>query len=465
MNEVHTAMTWLSGHLLIVFGWLLAVPAAIHMLSQRRTPQSVWAWLILMFTFPWIGVPLYLMFGGRKMQRLMDSKSDLNLAAPVAIANVDMGIHKVLCSLGIPAASQGNRLKLHNDGVAAFSELLSMLDHAQHAIWYSTFIFANDATGRAVMQRLVDKAKSGVEVRLLLDGVGCLHTSNSFVGPLTGAGGNVAWFMPVLHRPFRGRSNLRNHRKLVIVDGQSVWSGGRNTADEYMGADPDTSRWADLTFSLVGTDSLMYQQVFGSDWHFATGQQLQFTPTRDAPETIDREQTTQLIPSGPDVPNDALLSALLTATFAARHRIWFVTPYFVPPESLIDALCLAARRGGDVRLVIPMRSNHRLADWARGPHLRALERAGGRVLAYPSMIHAKTAVFDTSAAFAGSANLDERSLLLNYELMLAVYSQQGIKDIADWIDDRIDECEVWKSRSGRARVFVETLAEMVSPLL
>ncbi|QDV85862.1 phospholipase D-like domain-containing protein [Planctomycetes bacterium TBK1r] len=466
-------MNWFFSHILVVMGFALAVPAAVHMLSQRRSPQSVWAWLVLMFVLPWIGVPLYLMMGGRKMQRLMDSKEDLVLSSLVESQTPSDRVHDVLTSLGIPVAEGGNSLQIHNDGVAALTSLIEMIESAETSIWYSTFIIADDATGRAVIERLETKAAAGVQVRLLLDGVGCLRTSKRFLQSLIESGGEVAWFMPVLHRPFRGRSNLRNHRKQVIVDGVKTWAGGRNTASEYMSGEPTESAWIDLSYLLHGPSCHVNRQVFESDWKFATGRDVgairqdnrgvEFRLLASSDTTCSA--ITQVVPSGPDVSNDALLSALLTAIYDAEDRIWMVSPYFVPPESLIDALCLAARRNVDVRILVPAKSNHTLADWARGPHLRAIQAAGGKVLAHPRMVHAKTCLFDKTLALVGSANIDERSLLLNYELVLAIYSGENIAEISQWIEARLSECTSWESSTGRTNHLVESLAETVSPLL
>ncbi|TWU56367.1 phospholipase D-like domain-containing protein [Rubripirellula reticaptiva] len=460
-------MNWLVSHALVVVGFALAVPAAIHMLSQRRTPQSVWAWLVLMFVLPWVGVPLYLMFGGRKMQQLMESKADLSLELEGVSQISHDRVHEVLTSLGIPPAREGNTLILHDDGKSAFTSLMELLESAQTNIWYSTFMLADDATGKAVVDLLTKKAASGVDVKLLLDGVGSLRTSTHFLKSLKNAGGEVAWFMPVLHRPFRGRTNLRNHRKQVIVDFDRVWAGDRNTTTQYMAAQNAANGWIDLSYLLKGPSCHVYRQVFESDWKFTTGTTLTHKRATEKSKPCLRVGlvTTQVVPSGPDVHDDALLNALLTAIYQAEERIWMVTPYFVPPESLTDAICLAARRKVDVRILVPARSNHILADWARGPHLRAIQRAGGKVLAHRCMVHAKTSVFDDSLALVGSANLDERSLLLNYELVLAIYSKAGIDGTSRWIADRLGECEPRSSTSGRTRHLLESLAETVSPLL
>ena len=455
-------MNWIYAHLLVVLGAGLAVVAAGHMLSQRRTPQSAWAWLIAMFAVPWVAVPVYLMFGGRKMGRLADSKNDIALPESGDAGHEDSRVHEVLRSLGIPAATNNSAFQLHANGEIAFVELLGLIAAAKERIRVETFVFATDETGRAVLEALVERAEAGVDVEILIDGVGSLHLRSRAFADLRAAGGKLAWFMPVLHRPFRGRTNLRTHRKLVIVDGTWLWSGGRNLAVEYMGARPEAERWVDLSFTATGPIAAACEHVFNSDWQFAAGGR----PRKVSPLPAGTgDAILQAVPSGPDVPNDALLSGLLTAVYAAEHRIHAVTPYFVPPESLVDALCLAARRGVEVTVILPERSNHRLADLARTPGLETVREAGGRILVHPRMVHAKAVVVDSSVAFFGSANIDERSLLLNYEMMFAAYSAGEIDEVAAWVSQLEGHCRPWTREGSRVRRLAESLAEPLAPLL
>ena len=460
-------------HALGLLGFALAVVATVHMLAQRRSPQSATAWLVAMFVFPWVGVPLYLAFGGRKMRELMDAKADLELGrAPEPERPTGRSpTAATLCALGIPAPHPGNAFRLHDDGRDAFRALDAALAGADRRIDYATFILADDAVGRAVLERLTAKARAGVEVRLLLDAVGSLPLSRASLAPLAAAGGRIAHFMPVLHRPFRGRTNLRNHRKIVVVDGAEVWTGGRNTAADYLAADEREPPWIDLSCSLRGPACAIYADVFEADWRFAAGARRGPPDGRrpapagsGAPRPVG-DALVQVVPSGPDTPNDALLAALVGGVYAARTRVWLVTPYFVPPDGLTDALTLAARRGVDVRLVVPARSNHRLADWAREPHLAALVEAGAAVLLHPRMVHAKGAVLDADVGWLGSANLDERSLLLNFEIMTALHGGAALDALADRIDRLAAEGRCWSATGGRARRILESLAKTVAPLL
>jgi cardiolipin synthase len=251
---------------------------------------------------------------------------------------------------------------------------------------------------------------------------------------LAAAGIEVALFVPPLHSPLRGRLNLRNHRKTVIADGSWLWCGGRNLSAQYFEGAPGAAPWRDLSFDLRGALAGRALECFERDWRFATGAP---GAVQEAPAEAASGAMAQLIPSGPDQCDDTLLSLLVMACFRARERIVAVTPYFVPGNSLLMALALAARRNVDVHLIVPARSNHRLADLARPRALRELAAAGGKVWLVPEMVHAKAVVVDGSLALAGSANLDGRSLLLNYELMVAFYEAADVRRFAGWIERQI----------------------------
>jgi cardiolipin synthase len=256
---------------------------------------------------------------------------------------------------------------------------------------------------------------------------------------LVAAGGELSLFVPPLHSPLKGRSNLRDHRKLLIVDAGTplgrLWCGGRNLAAEYFEGQAGAAPWRDLSFDLRGPVIAQAQALFEHDWAFARGRP-QAPPQMHAPDPAATEATpgAQLVASGPDQADDTVHALLVTAAYRARTRIALATPYFVPEPALLMALCMAARRGVVVDLLLPARSNHRLSDWARGRALRALAQAGGRIWLVPRMMHAKLAVFDEVLALAGSANLDSRSLFLNYELMFAFHPTPDVRRFAAWFD-------------------------------
>jgi cardiolipin synthase len=249
-----------------------------------------------------------------------------------------------------------------------------------------------------------------------------------------------------------------------VFDGSKVIAGGANIATEYIGPTPHPGRWKDLSFLLEGPAVRHYAEIFAEDWSFATGAALE-TPVLDDDPVGDA--TVQVVPSGPDVEGDPLHHAELSAIFTARESIQIVTPYFVPDESLSLALSLAARRGVETTLIFPDRSNKKLLDVVRSTYMQQIMQAGGNVLLYqPGMLHAKVLVVDNRLAMVGSANMDMRSLFLNYEAMLLMYSEQDIMAVRRWISFLIPQSEPADLRPvGKMREFSESAVRLLAPLL
>ena len=231
-------------------------------------------------------------------------------------------------------------------------------------------------------------------MKLLIDCIGSLplYFHQKPLRNLRNAGGQAAFYMPLLTRPFQNYINLRNHRKIFIFDDCTVLSGGMNITREYMGPSPYDQRWEDILFFLQGPAVFHYREIFTEDWNHTAAEKLampDFLPDATGDAII------QVVPSGPDIQNDALYEALLFAVFSAQERIWIVTPYFVPDKSLMQALVIACHRGVDVRLITPASSNHLVADLSRSGFMRELKSKGVKVLLYPrGMIHAKAILFD-----------------------------------------------------------------------
>lgn len=450
-------------HLLLIVGGLLMLALIANVLRQHRNPAASAAWLIFMLAVPYLGVPLYLFFGTRKVASIHARKAPLFVAAADDAAPSDDPAARYLQRMGLPPPLPAQRVRFHAGADAAWQTLREMLIAARRSIDLCLFILGDDRVGREVLDILTERARHGVRVRLLLDGVGSFLLPNRRLRPLQQAGGETAWFVPVLHRPLRGRTNLRNHRKLVIVDDGRVWSGGRNVALDYLDP-PDAGRWFDLSFDLCGEAVDLYRRLFEADWHFAVG------GTAPAPVPVRQDYVSsgaggtaslvQAIPSGPDLRQDLLHDLLVSLIAGAREHIVLVSPYFVPDEVLLTLLRLSAQRGVRVELLLPRRSNHRLADVARARSLRQLAEAGAQVRLLPdAMLHAKAVVIDHRYALAGSANLDLRSLFLNFELMTLFYGAAEIDQLADWIDGLRGRCRAWTP--GPAGPLRQTLEGLV----
>lgn len=430
---------WVTLHSLIVMVGLAIYVFSSHTLHLRRHPSAAVAWVVALVLLPYAALPLYLMFGSRKVgnYRTAARRYEFNSrnSNPDALT---ARTQQLAAIMALPAASSYHQLTIHEDGTQALQELRNMIDGATHTIDLCTFIFARDGLGEEIAQSLKRRARDGIRVRLLVDGVGAYLGGHTNFESLSAEGIQVAMFVPPLRSSLRGRTNLRNHRKMVITDSEWLWCGGRNLAAEYFEGDatspPGNPPWVDLSFDLHGALALQAQQQFEQDWEFATRGVL---PEPAPPISQDLQSGPamgQLIASGPDQMDDTLYTLLVSGFFIARKRILAVTPYFVPDPTLLMSLTLAARRGVTVDLLMPKKSNHRLADLARHRALRELTSAGGRVWFLPHMIHAKAVVIDDELALAGTANLDQRSLFLNYELMVSFYESTDVKRFAQWIE-------------------------------
>jgi cardiolipin synthase len=454
-------------HLLPSLGFVLALVLLAHILRQRRSPTSTLAWLMAVILIPYIGVPLYILLGGRKMTRQARSKRMLAATGPVQ--SKEDGLEHQLASLvyrgGFPP-TRCNHARLLVSGETAYRETLNLIEKAEHAVYAATYVLGCDATGRSIVKALARRASQGVKVYLLMDALGSVKVDRHFLAALHAAGGRTAFFMPMLRLPLRGRANLRNHRKMVIADGRAAIVGGMNLAAEYMGPDPRPDRWQDISVRLTGPAAGQAFEIFRSDWAFAAQEDIGDGKPHAGRTDATAATALQFMASGPDVENDALREAFIISLFHARQRVWVVTPYFVPDDLLQESLCMAARRGIDLRLIVPQRSNHRLADLARAGYLSQLQEAGCQVMLYrPRMLHAKAVLIDDTVAVTGSANMDIRSLLLNYEVGLCIYDPEIIRQIDAWMQGLMQACWEHAPHRNAAVILVEDMARLFAPLL
>ena len=430
-----TLAYWLTLHGLVTALSVVFYAITAHVMQQRRHPTAAIAWVLFILLVPYIALPTFLTFGSRKQTR---PRIDPLRRPPEPSESGGWAV-RTISALGQPAPAPYDALHLHADGRAALDALLEAINGAQQTIDICTFILDPGPFGRRIMDALIDRAAAGVRVRLMLDGLGRLMGGRPNLGRLAASGVEVAVFVPPLHSPLKGRTNLRNHRKMLVVDAgnpalQRLWCGGRNLAPEYFQGSAGKPAWHDLSFDLQGTLVEQAAALFEHDWQFANGRKPLILPAEDGTFTPPEGIGAQLVASGPDQIDDTVYSLLVTAAYRAQRRIALITPYFVPDAALLQALCLAARRGVSVDLLIPGRSNHAMSDVARRRALRTLATAGGRIWLAPQMLHAKLAVIDDTLALAGSANLDSRSLFLNYELMFAFHATASVAAFSDWFD-------------------------------
>ncbi|MEP7243890.1 MAG: phospholipase D-like domain-containing protein [Gammaproteobacteria bacterium] len=383
------------------------------MRRERRPPTAAIAWVLGLALLPYLALPLYLLFGQRKL-RAVPKAATLSSNPNAHWAAV------LLSGFGLPPPGPA-QVRFHTDGLQSRDALWGCIENARRDLDVCTFLIGDDHFGRDIVERLVRQARRGVRVRILLDGFGAALTPRRSLRDLRMSGAEVVFFRPL----------LRNHRKMIIADGTRLWAGGRNLAAEYFLGRDGAPPWVDLTFDLTGEVAAVAGGQFQTDWLTARGESS--LRAHSSPESVIAPPP-QFLPSGPDQAEDTAQALLVDACFRARDRLLAVTPYFLPDDSLRVAMRLASRRGVRITLVLPAVSNHRVTDFVRGRALRELTDAGAEVRLLPRMVHAKAVVIDDMLGLCGSMNLDRRSLLLNYECAVLFYGEEQ----TTWLTNGID---------------------------
>ena len=423
-----------SQHLLVSAVALLIYILTSRAGKQRRAPTSAIAWVLGLALMPYLMLPLYLLFGQRKLTPVAIPYAGVVVEGPHWAA-------ELIESFGLVPPSRC-KVRLHADGAHAREALYKIIDDARQTLDISTFILGNDPFGRDIVARLARRAREGVQVRLLLDGFFSVLVPRRFLRELSTAGAKVAVFRPFFSLHRLGPRNLRNHRKLAVADDRHLWCGGRNLAAEYFLGDDSGMIWPDLSFDLEGPVAAAAGRQFDLDWN-TTPLRM---PMRERPSiAIEDGELAQFLPSGPDQVEDTAQSLLIDGCYRARRRLLIVTPYFVPDDSLRAAMRLAARRGVKVTIAIPRRSNHRLADFVRSRPMRDLAAAGVEFRLLSQMMHAKAVVIDETLAMCGSINLDLRSLLINHEAAVVFYGQEPIAWLARWISTAAEQGNAYRA--------------------
>lgn len=447
-------------HILIVIGVLISGTAIIWVLQQRRSPQSALAWILFIITLPYVGVPLFFALGVRKRGARYTPIvfSDRPAEDPEPVAPLDAQLR----GFGLPGATRGNRIRPDADSAAARASLEGLVRGARESLNVVLYRLDPDHYSNTFIDWLTEAAVRGVEVRVLLDQIGTVMRPRGPLRALREAGGQIEIFSSITRLGATGRLNLRNHRKMVLADGTRLWTGGRNVGETYLGSPSDPGTWHDLSFVIEGPVVARYAEIFEADWAKETGDAPRAVVV---PAPLDETGVLQLVPSGPDLVDDGLHDALVHAIHTAERRVWIATPYFLPTDQLQHALTTAARLGRDVRLLLPAKSNQRVADFARGAYVRYLEEMGAKVLRHPHrMVHAKAFVID-DFAIVGSANFDIRSMLLNFETALALYDGESVGQISDWFETRAAECVEGTLPVHLPRRLAEAVFRLGAPVL
>lgn len=454
----------------LVAGWLAyLVSLGLWIVLQKREPAATLAWLISLAALPYVGFVIYYFLGPHRIrrQRLRRGRARARMpeAPPGHGGSGTLELARLALATTRLPASSATSVRLLVDGATTYDALLQAIASAREHVHVEYYIFEPDRTGARVRDALIERARNGVQVRLLLDAVGSARMNRRFLAPLIEAGGEVAWFHPVLTRWYRPWLNLRSHRKIVVIDGRVGFTGGINVTDEQ-DERLRSDAYRDLHLRIEGDVVGFLQQVFLEDWIYATGQRAPSLP-RIADGAGDI--AAQVLVSGPDGPWEAIHRLHVSAIHAAKKRVWLATPYFVPGEAAMMALTSAALAGLDVRLLVPARADSRVVTFATRSYFDDLLAAGVRIHQYgPRLLHTKALLCDDDVAVIGSANFDVRSFRLNFEVSMLFRDPVIVGELATLLQH--DMALAPRVRPDRRRAFLrarlpEALARLVSPLL
>ena len=462
---------------------VLAIAFVPNVLLRKKEPAATFAWILVLLFMPGLGVVLFWYLGrdrvrrpvrrrvaetapiherieGRISVRFPDQRAERE-AIILAQPEEKQGVMRLAARMGRGEIRAGNAVRVLVGAPATYDALLEAIAAATDHIHLEYYIFRPDRTGKRVLDALVEAARRGVKVRLLYDGFGSVGLGPA-CRPLRRAGGLAKPFFPLDPIRRAATMNLRNHRKLMVVDGRVGFCGGLNIGDMFL-------EWRDLHLRIDGPAVAELQKIFVEDWFFAARQDL--TLPVFFPEIPKQGATiVQIVESGPDESVESIHRLLFAAIASARRTVRIATPYFVPDRAVLVALQTAAMRGVDVRLIVPRVSNHRLTFHAGRSYYDELLAAGVHIHEYvPGMLHTKAMVVDGRFAIVGSANLDVRSFRLNFELMAVLYDPAIIRELSVIFDEDLANTEevdlaVWRERALVTRV-KEGVGRLFSPML
>ena len=421
---------------------VIVVLTIIHVVMDNRQPVKTMAWALVIYFVPVAGIVLYLFFGvNTRKERLVSRRSMDQLTKRSMLGFVeqhDLRLpeqQKPLIDLFVNQSFslpfKTTHVELLTDGYQFFASLLRDISRAKSHIHIDVYIFEDDALGQLVSDALIDRARSGVEVRIVYDDVGCWKVRNGFFERMREEGIEIAPFLPVRFPSFTSKVNYRNHRKLFIVDGRVGYIGGMNIARRYVkGVEykgKTSEPWRDTMVRIEGAGVYSLQRTFLVDWYFVDRTLLsdrKYYPAFD-PQVSITDTIVQTVMSNPTSPYPEIQQGYLRIILAARRYLYIETPYFLPTEPVLFALKTAAQSGVDVRIMVPRRSDARFVEWASRSYLREAVEAGARVSLYEAgFLHSKLMVADDAVSTCGSVNVDFRSFENNFEANMFFYDQQ-----------------------------------------
>ncbi|MFF2481197.1 cardiolipin synthase [Paenibacillus sp. NPDC058071] len=453
---------------------------------ERRNASSTWAWLMVLYFIPVFGFILYLILGQklrkRKLNKLLGEnqriiedtvevqKSQLETGT-VPFNDPEMNKYRDMIYMNLVSSyslySQNNGLEIYTDGNAKFDALIADIAAAKHHIHLIYYIVRNDQLGNRLMNALVDKAKEGVQVRFLYDHIGSKGLPKKFFSKLRSEGGEAVAFFPSRIPYLNLKLNYRNHRKLVIIDGFTGYIGGFNIGDEYLGRNKYFGEWRDTHLRVQGHSVHQMQAQFLMDWNLASGGLIELSEVYfPINRTGFGDIGMQVVASGPDTEYQQIKDAYIKMIYSAKKSVLLQTPYFVPDESLMTALKIAALSGVDVNVMLPSKKDHFFVYWATHSYISELLAAGAKCWMYDKgFLHAKMLLIDGKVASVGTANIDIRSFKLNFEMNAFVYDSKTAERLQAIFNKDVEYCTLVTEEAYRKRPLINRFKESISRLL
>jgi cardiolipin synthase len=522
-DKGYSAMEWwqsLEVEITAILSMVLLVVTIPWILLTKRDSTSAVAWCLLVFFVPIFGSIFFVLFGYQHIHRRLKRKRKHKKLFGLAHAgppgdSADMrdadqpdavwhGMSTLAMRFGAFSVSRGNTVCFYHEGTPAQQAIREAIASARHHIHLEYFIFQPDETGRAMLDLLCEKAKQGVQVRLLYDAMGSRRLRGRTLMSLRDAGGKCREFLPLNPLRRRIQVNMRDHRKILVVDGRVAFTGGLNIGDEYLGRVPRFGFWRDTHLRVEGPGVADLQRVFVEGWDFAAEEDLrgpeyfpppmtsqlrggegerkrggeeQIRPIAPSPSGPLSDSGSplpncmlQVIPSGPDMEMKSIREVYFAAVLRARRRLWIASPYFVPDAGLLDALCLAGYLGVDVRLLCQHHPDKWIPFFAGRYYWSDVLAAGVKVYQYTKgMMHSKVVLVDGEWVSVGTANMDNRSLHLNFEVNCLIYSAAAVAELEaafcrDLTDSILLDPRVYDRRPLPGRL-VENASRLLSPVL
>jgi cardiolipin synthase len=456
---------------------LLGIMAAVHAVMNARTSQGAIAWAISLITFPWLALVLYAILGRNKFKgyALLRSSKDQEVHHVVeAIQNEAVARNLIRQDLsesektmtrlaGMPIARY-NKSRLLVDGYETFGSIFEGIESAERYILIQFFIIKDDDTGRKLQAKLIEKAKDTVKVYFLYDEIGSHKLPQSYLREMQAAGIETSAFHTTKGKTNRFQLNFRNHRKIVVIDGKIAFVGGHNVGDEYVGKDPAFGVWRDTHVRMEGPVVQEIQFSFVEDWYWATSgiPELNW----HAHKADEGREKILMIASGPADNLETCGLMFVQAINDARQRVWIASPYFVPDLQILSALKLAALRGVDVRIMLPEKPDHRTVYLASFSYYQNTLPNGIQIYRYTAgFMHQKVFLIDSAYAAVGTANLDNRSFRLNFEITILNYDAGFIKQVADMLSEDFSRCRAVTMEDYTQKSFFFKLAVRSARLL